>query len=170
MIVKDLGHKEREIFSNQYVILHNDKGWVIVDVKKGNDCTEYYDDIYWHEDIEHCYVKKNDKYGFINSIGEQVIPCVYDRLESIIWMDGVCSDCAIFNGQIGRIRKCEFIPTITIDSSEKGDREYYRRLSNWERPKYERYAGSYAQDEMGYSDNDIDTLFDGDPSAYWNID
>lgn len=161
---------EREIFSNQYVILHNDKGWVIVDVKKGNDCTEYYDDIYWHEDIEHCYVKKNDKYGFINSIGEQVIPCVYDRLESIIWMDGVCSDCAIFNGQIGRIRKCEFIPTITIDSSEKGDREYYRRLSNWERPKYERYAGSYAQDEMGYSDNDIDTLFDGDPSAYWNID
>lgn len=33
-----------------------------------------------------------------------------------------------------------------------------------------RYAGSYAQDEMGYSDDDIDTIFDGDPSAYWNID
>ena len=161
---------EREIFSNQYVILHNDKGWVIVDVEKGNECTEYYEDIYWHEDKEHCYVKKNGKYGFINSIGEQVIPCVYDRLERIIWMDGVSSDCVMFNGQIGRIRKGEFIPTITIDSSEKGDRHYYRRLSNWERPTYERYAGSYAQDEMGYSDNDIDTIFDGDPSAYWNID
>ena len=35
---------------------------------------------------------------------------------------------------------------------------------------YERYNGSYAQDEMGYSDDDIDTIFDGDPSAYWNID
>lgn len=35
---------------------------------------------------------------------------------------------------------------------------------------YGRYAGSYAQDEMGYSDDDIDTIFDGDPSAYWNID
>lgn len=35
---------------------------------------------------------------------------------------------------------------------------------------YERYGGSYAQDEMGYSDDDIDTIFDGDPSAYWNID
>ena len=35
---------------------------------------------------------------------------------------------------------------------------------------YERYVGSYAQDEMGYSDDDIDTIFDGDPSAYWNID
>lgn len=35
---------------------------------------------------------------------------------------------------------------------------------------YGRYSGSYAQDEMGYSDDDIDTIFDGDPSAYWNID
>lgn len=35
---------------------------------------------------------------------------------------------------------------------------------------YERYNGSYAQDEMGYSDDDIDTIFEGDPSAYWNID
>ena len=35
---------------------------------------------------------------------------------------------------------------------------------------YDRYNGSYAQDEMGYSDDDIDTIFDGDPDAYWNID
>lgn len=39
-----------------------------------------------------------------------------------------------------------------------------------EDPTYERYNGSYAQDEMGYSDDDIDTIFDGDPDAYWNID
>lgn len=39
-----------------------------------------------------------------------------------------------------------------------------------ELPTYERYAGSYAQNEMGYSDDDIDTIFDGDASAYWNID
>ena len=39
-----------------------------------------------------------------------------------------------------------------------------------ERPTYDRYNGSYAQDVMGYSDDDIDTIFDGDPSAYWNID
>ena len=36
--------------------------------------------------------------------------------------------------------------------------------------EYNRYGGSYAQNEMGYSDDDIDTIFDGDPSAYWNID
>lgn len=39
-----------------------------------------------------------------------------------------------------------------------------------EEDTYERYNGSYAQDEMGYSDDDIDTIFDGDPLAYWNID
>lgn len=39
-----------------------------------------------------------------------------------------------------------------------------------EEPTYERYTGSYVQDEMGWSDDDIDTVLDGDPSAYWNID
>lgn len=32
------------------------------------------------------------------------------------------------------------------------------------------YSGTYAHDEMGYSNSDIDTIFDGDPDAYWNID
>lgn len=50
---------------------------------------------------------------------------------------------------------------------ERGFQEY---LDESESETYDRYAGSYAQDEMGYSDNDIDTIFDGDPSAYWNID
>lgn len=39
-----------------------------------------------------------------------------------------------------------------------------------ETPTYDRYSGSWAQDVEGYSDDDIDTIFDGDPSAYWNID
>lgn len=40
----------------------------------------------------------------------------------------------------------------------------------YEPQTYGKYSGTYAQDEMGYSDDDIDTIFDGDPSAYWNID
>ncbi|MBX9054207.1 hypothetical protein HCH02_14785 [Parabacteroides merdae] len=39
-----------------------------------------------------------------------------------------------------------------------------------EEPSYGRYADSWAQDEEGYSDDDIDTIFDGEPDAYWNID
>lgn len=60
------------------------------------------------------------------------------------------------------------------DEDEKYDNydENYYDSSCFEgdQPTYERYNGSYAQDEMGYSDDDIDTIFDGDPSAYWNID
>ncbi|MBD5422724.1 MAG: hypothetical protein HDR49_06830 [Bacteroides sp.] len=39
-----------------------------------------------------------------------------------------------------------------------------------ESQSYDRYLGSWAQDVEYYSDDDIDTIFDGDPSAYWNID
>ena len=53
------------------------------------------------------------------------------------------------------------------DYEEFDDHGFY---DDSESPTYGRYAGSYAQDEMGYSDDDIDTIFDGDPDAYWNID
>lgn len=49
------------------------------------------------------------------------------------------------------------------------DNSYYEP-SYYEEQSYGRYAGSYAQDEMGYSDEEIDIVFEGDPSAYWNID
>ena len=59
------------------------------------------------------------------------------------------------------------------DEIDERESEFYdNTCSNpfRERPTYDRYKGSYAQDEMGYSDEEIDTIFDGDPLAYWNID
>ena len=41
---------------------------------------------------------------------------------------------------------------------------------DYDEPSYGRYSGSYAQDVEGWSDDDIDEVFDGDPDAYWNID
>ena len=32
------------------------------------------------------------------------------------------------------------------------------------------FAGTYAHDEAGYSNDDIWDIFDGEPDAYWNID
>lgn len=43
-------------------------------------------------------------------------------------------------------------------------------IDNKEESTFEQYGCSYAQQEMAYSDDDIDTIFDGDPLAYWNID
>ena len=48
--------------------------------------------------------------------------------------------------------------------------EYFDDNAWIEQPTFENYRGSYAQDVMGYSDDEIDTIFDGDPLAYWNID
>lgn len=39
-----------------------------------------------------------------------------------------------------------------------------------DRDSYGDYAGTYAQDEMGLSDDFINDVLDGDPDAYWNID
>lgn len=39
-----------------------------------------------------------------------------------------------------------------------------------EEQTYDCYNGSYAQDVVGWSDQAIDEVFDGDPEAYWNID
>ena len=50
------------------------------------------------------------------------------------------------------------------------EEEYEDYISDYDEPTYNRYNGSYAQDNMGYSDDDIDIIFDGDPDAYWNID
>ena len=32
------------------------------------------------------------------------------------------------------------------------------------------YSGTYVHDVMGYTNDEIDTIFDGEPDAYWNID
>lgn len=34
----------------------------------------------------------------------------------------------------------------------------------------EKYVGTYVQDVMGWSDEEIDDVLDGEPDAYWNID
>ena len=44
------------------------------------------------------------------------------------------------------------------------------RSKYYGRRHYEQYRGYYAQDVAGYSDEDINDIFDGCPEAYWNID
>ena len=69
------------------------------------------------------------------------------------------------------MRIYEYEGVVNDDDDDQYDDEYDDSYNSFsEKPTYGRYAGSYAQDEMGYSDDDIDTIFDGDPSAYWNID
>lgn len=56
------------------------------------------------------------------------------------------------------------------EDDDEYNEDYEDYSPDQDEPTYDRYNGSYAQDEMGYSDDEIDTIFDGDPDAYWNID
>lgn len=56
------------------------------------------------------------------------------------------------------------------DSKIQMEMNNYRSLREYRESTYNEYNGSYAQDVIGYSDQDIDDAFDGDPEAYWNID
>ncbi|AGY54606.1 hypothetical protein BRDCF_p1979 [Bacteroidales bacterium CF] len=53
---------------------------------------------------------------------------------------------------------------------EDYDEEYNDYDDYNERESYGKYAGSYAQDVEGLSDDFIDDVLDGEPDAYWNID
>lgn len=99
--------------------------------------------------LGYIYVKKDGKCGLIKPSGELLFPCDYDSIQ-------------ISHGSKLILNKEGKEETVTIKGSS------FYRLN--ESPTFSHYAGSYAQDEMGYSDDDIDTIFDGDPSAYWNID
>lgn len=66
-----------------------------------------------------------------------------------------------------RIEEFEDWEDESYENQEFDDHGFY---DDNDPPTYGRYAGSYVQEEMGYSDDDIDIIFDGDPDAYWNID
>lgn len=115
-------------------------------------------------DKKHKYiiVTLNNKKGILNELGEVVAEIKYDTIQ-FSYPTGVNAINLQAKGWIGSE---EFI--LIASGAENYSRS--PNSSNYERQTYERYSGSYAQDEIGYSDDDIDTIFDGDPDAYWNID
>ena len=99
----------------------------------------------------------------------------YEELgEDELYLDRNESDYISFDEISGEI--CRYTECIS-DSCPRGANlmipdEYTQHDNNYDDNDcgYGRYAGTYVQDEMGWSDDDIDTVLDGDPDAYWNID
>jgi hypothetical protein len=109
----------------------------------------------FHEGLARVYDDYLGKYGYIDYEGELVISCNYN------------SGSDFCNGLASVERYGEYF---AIDGGGNRIEAEYDKPIDGETSSYERYRGSYAQDEMEYSDSDIDTIFDGDPDAYWNID
>lgn len=100
-----------------------------------------------------CVQHPNGKFGFINKHGDIFERCIYD--------DACVED--------GRPMVCLNEKWVYLDILDEARDNCWGENLNPPQA-FGKYHGSYAQDEAGYSDEDIDTILDGDPSAYWNID
>lgn len=109
------------------------------------------------------------KWGIIDEEGNEVLPAEYDeiwnflgkgRSSTRVKKDGQSYNFDLENHELRRFAARSF---------------QSRQYSVYDREEkygshYGEYAGTYAQDVMGYSDDVIDDAFEGDPDAYWNID
>ena len=106
----------------------------------------------------------SEKWGLIDETGKEVLPLEYGEIWNFkgkgrnttrVVKDGVDYDFNLNTRTLSAhhdiyVERCDF------------DDDYGHH--------YGEFAGSYAQDVMGYSDDVINDAFEGDPDAYWNID
>lgn len=110
-------------------------------------------------------VQHNGKYGVIDTHNQIVLPIEYDKIwnfygkqyDSIVVVRNGVSTKVSFSSLKPR---CNFSQSPTYICDDEDDYGTH----------YGEYEGSYAQDVMGYSDDVINDVFEGDPDAYWNID
>lgn len=117
-------------------------------------------------------VVENPKWGIIDMDGNEVLPVEYDEVWNFQGKERsstrVIKDGQNFDFDLNGLVLRENTPRSHQAMS-------YMEWSGYDREEkygshYGKYAGSYAQDVMGYSDDVIDDVFEGDPDAYWNID
>lgn len=110
--------------------------------------------------------ENGNKWGLINENGKEVLPLENDdiwpfygkkRVTTKVVKDNVAQN-VVLSEILGKDEPQEY----DCSSNNYYDDDY--------RTSYGEYAGTYAQDVEGYSDDVIDDAFDGDPDAYWNID
>ena len=106
------------------------------------------------------------KWGIINERGEEVLPVEYDEIWAFAGKNRNSTK-VVKNGQTTEVFFHDLNPLLAPQIKQANSRNNY---GYYESRHYEEYAGSYARDVMGYSDEVINDVFEGDPDAYWNID
>ncbi len=107
------------------------------------------------------------KWGIINEKGEEVLPVEYDEVWNFLNKNRY-STTVEKNGEKTNVYFCDLNPELPDPRNQYN--ESGGSYGGYEREHYQEFAGTYAQDVEGYSDEDIYDAFDGDPDAYWNID
>lgn len=107
-----------------------------------------------------------NKWGLINENGKEVLPLEYDDIWTFYGKKRVTTK--VIKGNVARnVILSEILGKDEVQEYDCSSCNYY---DNDYGTSYGKYAGTYAQDVEGYSDDVIDDAFDGDPDAYWNID
>lgn len=115
------------------------------------------------------YSKSNDHtvgckmWGIINEQGEEVLPLEYQTIWNFYGKNRLSTK-IIKDGHESELNLHDLNPSIPRPET----RTSFSTTNSYRR-SYSEYAGSYAQDVMGYSDDLINDAFEGDPDAYWNI-
>lgn len=109
------------------------------------------------------------KWGIINERGEEVLPVVYDNIWNFLGKNRY--SCRVEKGNDWHeVYFSDLNPSLPHHNYSGREPQYTSSPYEGRRQHYEEFAGTYAQDVAGYSDEDINDAFDGDPDAYWNID
>lgn len=162
-------------FGNLKVIQRSDYKWGVIN-QDGNEVVPFgkYNWIDGFDNglarvkiVEKGEILNKGKWGIINEKGEEVLPVIYDSIWNFLDKNRYSTK-VIRNG----VEKDVYFSSLNPDLPVHHNNTYKRRGSRHmrEREHYEEFAGSYAQDVMGYSDETIYDAFEGDPDAYWNID
>lgn len=121
--------------------------------------------------------KGDNKWGLIDESGAIVLPMEYKSIWNFYGKSNYSDIIVTKEDGKNHILK-DFLVTKgrTEDVNEYShhshqyDDNNYSCGNDYRCEHYEEFAGTYAQDVAGYSDEDIYDAFDGDPDAYWNID
>ena len=107
-----------------------------------------------------------NKWGLINENGKEVLPLEYDDIWTFYGKKRVTTK--VIKGNVAQnVILSEILGKDEVQEYDCSSSNYYDDDYG---TSYGKYAGTYAQDVEGYSDDVIDDAFDGDPDVYWNID
>ena len=110
-------------------------------------------------------VRQGNKWGIVNEQYEVVVPIEYDA----VWkFYGKSYDRIVLEKDGSKYQVSFDSPSDVLPYGYRQSRQ--RNYDDDYGHHYGEFAGSYAQDVMGFSDDVINDAFEGDPDMYWNID
>lgn len=158
---------------SEYITLHHPVlGYSLVD-RQGNTIIPY--GVYSYMDgsdhgLARVYVVDKDtkekRWGLVDTTGRVALPLEYTHIWNFHERNRTSTTV-----EKGKIMTRVFFADLMVKEPNEPSHEFDGgQYQDDYGTHYGEFAGSYAQDVMGYSDDVINDAFEGDPDAYWNID